>query len=138
VHDLFNSLAQHVASLPQDGFDALMGARPDAAEVLFGDVPDGQEAQGDVGSITELLVDPDGVAEAVLRLSRPAVQVLMALADAAEHDHGGLGDRFGGPGFADLVHRGASRIGDAEVIRVLSMAGGCGRGGSALGAGRAL
>ncbi|MBS2535917.1 helicase-associated domain-containing protein [Catenulispora sp. NF23] len=124
VHDLFSSLAHHVASLPQDGVDALMGARPDVAEVLFGDVPDGQEAQADVGSITEALVDPDGVAEAVLRLSRPAVQVLMALVDAAEGDYGGLRHRFGGLGFADLARRGAGGIGVTEVIRVLSMAGG--------------
>ena len=101
-----------------------MDARPDVAEVLFGDVPGGQGAQTDVGSITEALLDPDGVAGAVLRLSRTAVQVLMALVDAAEWDYGGLRDRFGGPGFADLAHRGADWIGAAEVIRVLSMAGG--------------
>ena len=61
-------------------------------------------------------MDPDGVAEAVMRLSRPEVQVLMALTGAAEKSHGGLGDRFGGPGFAELVRRGAGRIGSVEVL----------------------
>jgi hypothetical protein len=116
-------LAQHVASLPQDGFGTLMSARPDVAGVLFGDVPDGHEAQADVGSIAEALVDPGGVAEAMMRLARPAVQVLMALAGAAEEAEGRPGERFG-PGFADLVSRGAGRIDAVEVIRVLSMAGG--------------
>lgn len=124
MQDLFSSLAQHVVSLPQDGFDALMGARPDVADVLFGHVPDGQEMQADVGSIVEALADPDGVAEAMVLLPRPAVQVLMALVGAAEEDYGGFGDRFGGPGFADLVRRGAGRMGATEAIRVLSMAAG--------------
>ncbi|WP_194907042.1 helicase-associated domain-containing protein [Catenulispora rubra] len=124
MHDLFSSLAQHVASLPQDGFDALMAARPDVAEVLFGDVPDGQEAQADVGSIAGALLDPDGVAEAMIRLARPAVQVLMALADSAEEADDRSGGMFGGPWCTDLVQRGAGRVGAMEVIRMLSMAGG--------------
>lgn len=101
-----------------------MSARPDVAEAVFRYLPDGLQTETDVEAVIELLMDPDGVAEAVLRLSRPEVQVLMALTGAAEKVHGGLGDRFGGPGFADLVRGGGGRIGPVEVFSVLSMAGG--------------
>lgn len=122
MRDLFESLVHHVASLSQDDFDALLDARPDVAGMLFDDVPDGCEAQADAYSIAEALADPDGVAEAMLRLTRPEVQVLMALSAVAEEVGGGdgVGSRFGGPGFDALMCRGGAQIGRVEVLRLLS------------------
>ncbi|NUR58856.1 MAG: hypothetical protein HOV87_09290 [Catenulispora sp.] len=79
MRSLSDSLAKHVASLSQADFDALMDARPDVVEALFGDAPEGAALQAEVGSVVRALSDPEGVFEILLGLSRSELQVLMAL-----------------------------------------------------------
>ena len=78
--------------MSDDGFDALMRARPDVAESLFGDAQPGQEAETDVGTVADLLADDDGVGSALDVLSMPMVQVLMALVG---HEAAGTGGSTG-------------------------------------------
>jgi hypothetical protein len=55
VDDFFSSLAEHVASRSEQGFDALMPARPNAAGVLFANAALGQEVETDTASVTKAL-----------------------------------------------------------------------------------
>lgn len=115
MQDLFSSLADHVASLSEEGFDALMGARPDVAALLFPDVTSGQEVSTDVASVADALADPDGVAEAVASLARPEIQVLMALEGTTRQAHGA---RIGVSELSYLV-RDSGRL-PPHIVRLLS------------------
>ncbi|NUP48517.1 MAG: hypothetical protein HOW97_14590 [Catenulispora sp.] len=83
MRTLVKSLTDHIASLSQAGLDALFNARPDVAGIVFADVPQGEPLRADAGTVVAALADPEGVIEALEGLSRPEIQVLMALREAA-------------------------------------------------------
>lgn len=114
MRNVFAALIHHVASLSQEGIEALMRARPDVAAALFQDAPDGRDLRIDVDSVAEVLADPNGVAAVMVALSRPEVQVLMALYASADGVEEGIGARFDA-----LVHA-AGHVRYTQFNRLLS------------------